>query len=157
MAPSKKKEVKGATTPPGLLSKLCQKLKTDNIELPPMMEKKLVFGKLRNYEIDWFNPEVITSESIKYLKKNGCPPSTHESQLLFLMNKFEPGEIKLSFSNAIGKVGKAAHELFYPLPGHKEKIVSRFIHLTLSIMIYSPRKTVMLVLISTSFNSFFGI
>jgi hypothetical protein len=40
----KKKEVKGTTTPPGLLSKLCQKLKTDNIELPPTVEKKLVFG-----------------------------------------------------------------------------------------------------------------
>jgi hypothetical protein len=106
-APSKKKEVKGATLPPGLLSKLCQKLKTDNIELPPMVEKKLVFGnntkmKPKNYKIDWFHPEVITSKSIKYLKKNECPPSTHESQLLFLMNKFELGEIKLSFSNAIG-------------------------------------------------------
>jgi hypothetical protein len=78
MAPSKKKEVKGATTPPGLLSELCQKLKTDNIELPPMVEKKLVFGnntkmKLKNYEIDWFNPEVITSKSIKYLKKIKVP------------------------------------------------------------------------------------
>ncbi len=113
-----------------------------------MVEKKLVFGnntkmKLKNYEIDWFNPEVITSKSIKYLKKNKCPPSTHESQLLFLMNKFEPGEIKLSFSNAIGKVGKAAPELFYPLPGRKEKIISRFIQLILSIMIYPPKKTVM--------------
>jgi hypothetical protein len=58
------------------------------------------------------------------------------------MNKFEPGEIKLSFSNVIGKVGKAAHELFYQLPGRKEKIVLRFIQLILSIMIYSPRKTV---------------
>jgi hypothetical protein len=110
----KKKEVKGATMPPGLLSKLCQKLKTDNIKLPPAAEKKLVFGnntkiKLKNYEIDWFNPEVINSTSIEYLKKNECPPSTHESQLLFLMKKFEPGEIKLTFSNAIGKVGKAAH------------------------------------------------
>jgi hypothetical protein len=128
-----------------LLSKLCQKLKTDNIELPPTVEKKLVFGnntkmKLKNYEIDWFNPEVITFKSIKYLKKNKCPPSTHESQLLFLMNKFEPGKIKLSFSNVIGKVGKAAHKLFYPLPGRKEKNVLRFIQLILSIMIYSPRK-----------------
>jgi hypothetical protein len=99
--------------------------------------------KLKNYEIDWFYPEVITSKSSKYLKKNECPPSTHERQLLFLMNKFEPDEIKLSFSNAIGKVGKAAHELFYPLPGCKEKVVLRFIQLILSIMIYSPRKTVM--------------
>jgi hypothetical protein len=113
--------------PPGLLSKLCQKLKSDNIKLPPMVRKKLVFGnntkmKLKNYKIDWLNPEVITSNSIKYLKKNECPPSTHEIQLLLLMNKFEPGEIKLSFSNVIGKVGKAAHELFYPLPGRKEKM-----------------------------------
>jgi hypothetical protein len=46
-------------------------------------------------------------------------------------------------ANTIGKVGKTAHELFYPLPGRKEKIVSRFIQLILSIMIYSPRKTVM--------------
>ena len=59
------------------------------------------------------------------------------------MNKFEPVEIKLSFSNMIGKVGKAAHKLFYPLPGGKENIDSRLIQLILSIMIYSPRKTVM--------------
>ncbi len=106
---------------------MCQKLKTDNIKLPPTVEKKLVFGnntkmKLKNYEIDWFNPEVITSKSVKFLKKNECPPSTHESQLLFLINKFEPGEIKLSCYNTICKVGKAAHELFYPLPGRKEKM-----------------------------------
>jgi hypothetical protein len=112
---TKKKKVKDATMPSGLLSKLSHKLKTDNIEVSPMAEKKLVFDnitkiKLKNYKIDWFNPVVISSESLKYLKKNDCPTSTHESQLLFLINKFELGEIKLSFSNAIGKLGKAAHK-----------------------------------------------
>ncbi len=137
----KKKKVKDATMPPGLLAKLSHKLKMDNIlEVSPLTaEKKLVFDnttniKLKHNLIDWFNPVVISSESIKYLRKT-CPPSTHESQLVFLMNKFEPGEIKLSFSNAIGKLGNAAHKLFHPLPGCKEKIESRFIELILSIMI----------------------
>jgi hypothetical protein len=155
MAPSlsnhstlKKKKVNDATTPPGLLAKLSHKLKTDKFEVSPMAEKKLVFDKttkikLKHYKIDLFNPVVITSECIKYLKKNKSLPSTHESQLLFLMNKFEPGQIKLSFSSPIGKMGHTATKLFYPLPGCKEKIVSRFIQLILSIMIYSIRKTVM--------------
>ena len=106
-------------------------------------KKHITKIKLKHYKIDWLNPEVISSECIKYLKKNKSLPSTHESQLFFLMNKFEPGEIKLSFSNAIGKMGHTASKLFYPLPGHKEKIVSKFIQLILSIMIYSIRKTVM--------------
>ncbi len=113
-----------------------------------MAEKKLVFDKttkikLKHYKIDLLNPVVITSECIKYLKKNVSLPSTHESPLLFLMNEFEPGQNKLSFSNAIGKMGHTATKLFYPLPGREEKIVSRFIPLILSIMIYSIRKTVM--------------
>ncbi len=152
MAPSlsnhstpKKKKVNNATTPPGLLAKLSHKLKTDNYEVSSTAEKNLVFDKttkikLKHYKIDLLNPVVITSECIKYLKKNKSLPST---QLLFLMNKFEPGQIKLSFSNVIGKMGHTATKLFYQLPGHKEKIVSRFIQLILSIMIHSIRKTVM--------------
>jgi len=106
-------------------------------------EKHITKIKLKNYEIDWFNPEVISSKCLKYLKKNESLPSNHEKQLLFLMNTFEPAQIKLSFSNAIGKIGLTATKLFYPLPGRKEKIVSRFIQLILSIMFYSNRRTSM--------------
>jgi hypothetical protein len=106
-------------------------------------EKHITNIKLLYYEVDWFNPEVISSECLKYLKKNESLPSNHEMQLLFLMNKFEPAQIKLSFSNAIGKIGHTATKLYYPLPGRKEKIVSRFIQLILSIMIYSNRRTAM--------------
>ncbi len=76
-------------------------------------KKHITKIKLKHYEIDWLNPEVISSECIKYLKKNESLPSTHESQLFFLMNKFEPGDIKLSFSNAIGKMGHTASKIFY--------------------------------------------
>jgi hypothetical protein len=140
----KKKKVNHATLPPGLLAKLSHQLKTGNFEDSLTLEKNHITKiKLKHFEIDWLNPEVILSECTKYLKKNKSLPSTHESQLLFLMNKFESGQIKLSFSNAFGKMGHTATKLFYPLPGRKEKIVSRFIQLILSIMIYSIRKTVM--------------
>jgi hypothetical protein len=126
--------------------------------MSPTTEKMLAFdltskNKLQHYEIDWLNPLVILSESFKYLKKNEILPNTHESQLSFLMNKFEPGEIKLSISNMIGEIGHTATKLCYPLPAQKDKIISRFIQLVLSVMIYSVRETVMKVLISSSFNS----
>jgi hypothetical protein len=140
----KKKKVNHATLPPGLLAKFSHQLKMGNLKESSTSKKKHITKiKLKHFEIDWLNPEVISSKCIKYVKKNKSLPSTHESQLFFLMNKFEPGQIKLSFSNAIGKMGHTASKLFYPLPGHKEKIVSKFIQLISSIMIYSIRKTVM--------------
>jgi hypothetical protein len=132
----KKKKKNDAYSPPGLLSKLSLRLKADNFEVSSKI-------KLKHYEIDWFNPEVICSECIKYLKRKESLPINHESQLLYLMKTFEPAQIKLSFANAIGKIGNTATKLYYPLPGRKEKIVSSFIQLILSVMIYSSRRTAM--------------
>jgi len=106
-------------------------------------EKHISKIKLQSYDIDWFNPQVISSECLKYLKKNKSLPSNQESQLLFLLNTFETAIIKISFSNAIGKIGVTANKLFYPLPGRKEKLVQRFIQLILSIMFYSNKRTAM--------------
>jgi hypothetical protein len=118
--------VNHATLPPGLLAKLSHQLKTGNLkESSTSKNKHITKIKLKHFEIDWLNPEVISSACIKYVKKNESLPSTHESQLFFLMNKFETGQIKLSFSNAIGKMGHTASKLFYPLLGRKEKIVSK--------------------------------
>ncbi len=88
-------------------------------------EKNITKIKLEHYMIDWFSTEVISSKCLKYMKKNKSCPSNHEKQLLFLMNTFETAQIKLSFSNAIGKIGDTATttKLFYPLPGRKENIV----------------------------------
>jgi hypothetical protein len=88
--------------PPGLLAKLSHQLKTGNIKESLTSKKKHITKiKLKHYEIDWLNPEVISSECIKYLKKNESLPSTHESQLFFLMNIFEPGEIKSYVAHSI--------------------------------------------------------
>jgi len=115
---------------------LSLRLKTDNFEVSSKITK------LQHYEIDW-NPEVICSECVKYLKKKNSLPNNHASQLKFLMEKFEPAQIKISFANAIGKIGNTATKLYYPLPMRKDKIVSSFIQLILSTMMYSRRRPAM--------------
>ena len=135
ITPTKKKK-NDAYLPLGLLPKLSLRLKTDNFEVSSKI-------KLQHYEIDCFNPEVICSECIKYLKNKDSLPNNHASQLKFLMETFEPAQIKISFSNAIGKIGNTATKLYYPLPSRKDKIVSSFIQLILSTMMYSCRRTTM--------------
>jgi hypothetical protein len=135
ITPTKKKK-SGANSPPGLLPKLSLRLKTDNFDVSSKR-------KLQYYDIDWFNPEVICTECIKYSKNKDSLPNNHASQLQFLMEKFEPAQIKISFSNAIGKIGDTATKLYYPLPSRKDKIISRFIELILSTMIYTRKKPAM--------------
>jgi len=132
ITPTKKKK-NGTNSPPGLLPKLSLRLKTDNFEVSSKI-------KLQHYEIDWFNPVVICSECIKYSKNKDSLPNNHANQLQFLMEKFEPAQIKISFSNAFGKIGDTATKLYYPLPSRKDKIVSSFIKLILSTMMYSHKK-----------------
>ena len=114
--------------------------KKNDASLPPVLSVRLKTAffevsskiKLQHYEIDWLNPEVISSECVKYLKNKNSLPNNHASQLKFLMEKFEPAQIKISFANAIGKIGNTATKLYYPLPMRKDKIVSSFIQLILS-------------------------
>jgi len=103
IAPTKKKK-NGANLPQGLLPKLSLRLKRDNFEVLSKI-------KLQYYDIDWFNPEVICSECIKYSKNKDSLPNNQASQLQFLMEKFEPKQIKISFSNVIGKIGDTATKL----------------------------------------------
>ena len=125
--------------------------KKNDAYLPPVLSVRLKTAffevsskiKLQHYEIDWLNPEVISSECVKYLKNKNSLPNNHASQLKFLMEKFEPAKIKISFANAIGKIGNTATKLYYPLPMRKDKIVSSFIQLILSTMMYSRRRTAM--------------
>jgi hypothetical protein len=119
-----------------LSPKLSLRLKTDNFEVSWKI-------KLQHYKIDWFNPVVICSECIKYSKNKDSLPKNHANHLQFLMEKFEPAQIKISFSNAIGKIGDTATKLYYPLPSRKDKIISRFIELILSTMIYTHQKPAM--------------
>jgi hypothetical protein len=64
--------------PTGLSAKLPHRLIMGKFEdSSTSKEKHITKIKLKNYEIDWFNPEVISSECLKYLKKNESLPSNH--------------------------------------------------------------------------------
>ena len=56
-------------------------------------------------------------------------PDTEEGQLIFLLSKFGTSKINTAFTDAIGKVGKLAKMVFYPLPLCKEKIIKGFLEL----------------------------
>jgi len=80
------------------------------------------------YDVDWFDSSATTNECFKHTSIKNLP-DTQEGQLLFLLSKFEGSEIKTAFADAIGKVGKAARKVFYPLPMRKEKLIRCFLEL----------------------------
>jgi hypothetical protein len=70
----------------------------------------------------------IKNECLKYTHITNLP-DTQEGQITFLLSKFKMSIIKTAFADAIGKVGKAARTVFYPLPPHKEKLIKDFLEL----------------------------
>ena len=90
--------------------------------------KKKNDPKLAAYDIDWLDSSATNNECLKYahIKKL---PSTQEGKLSFLLSKFETSDIKTAFADAIGRVGKPAKTVFYPLPLRKEKLVKGFLEL----------------------------
>jgi hypothetical protein len=100
--------------------------------------------KLPMYEIIFLDSIAIFAECKKYLKVNENPPSSQEAQLSFLLNQFQVTDIKIVFTNVIGKVGSEAQTIFYPLPLCNDKLISRFLEFIFdknSIMIDSSKKT----------------
>ena len=84
--------------------------------------------KLAAYDIDWLDSSATINECLKYTNIKKLP-STQEGKLSFLLSKFETSDIKTAFANAIGRVGKPAKMVFYPLPPRKEKLVKGFLEL----------------------------
>ena len=84
--------------------------------------------KLAANEIDWLDSLATNNECLKYahIKKL---PSTQQGKLSFLLSKFEMSDIKTACTDAIGRIGKPAKTVFYPLPLCKEKLVKSFLEL----------------------------
>jgi hypothetical protein len=92
------------------------------------VEPKAKEPKLAAYDIDWFNSTSTKNKCLKHTSSTNLP-STQEKQLTFLLSKYQASDIKTAFADAIGKVGRAARKVFYPLPLHKEKLISIFLEL----------------------------
>jgi hypothetical protein len=84
--------------------------------------------KLAAYDIDWFNSASTQNKCLKHTSSMNLP-TTQEEQLTFLLSKYQASDIKTAFADAIGKVGRAAKKVFYPLPFCKEKLISSFLEL----------------------------
>jgi hypothetical protein len=92
------------------------------------VESKAKEPKLAAYNIDWFDSTSTQNKCLNHTLSTNLP-STQEEQPTFLLTKYQASDIKTAFADAIGKVGRAARKVFYPLPLCKEKLISNFLEL----------------------------
>lgn len=128
LSPSMMSAVSNSLSVLSTTSKIKKRLVHDDVDHRVMMKPKQNDPKLAAYEIDWLDSSATNNKCLKYahIKKL---PSTQEGKLSFLLSKFETSDIKTACANAIGRVGKPAKTVCYPLPLCKEKLVKSFLEL----------------------------
>jgi hypothetical protein len=113
---------------PSTILNVNKRLVIDDVDHRAKTKPKKQEPKLAAYDIDWFDSSAIKSKCKKYTHIMNLP-DTQEGQITCLLSKFETSVIKTAFTDAIGKVGKAARTVFYPLPPPKEKLIKGFLEL----------------------------
>ncbi len=73
--------------------------------------------------IDFCDSAKVKRECLKYIKNVPDLPIDQQSQILFLMRKFNSNAIRIAFSMLIGKVAGVAPMAFFPLPPKKEDLI----------------------------------
>ncbi len=127
-SPSTMSAVSNSSSVLSTTSKIKKRLVLDDVDHCVKTKPKKNNQKLAAYDIDWLDSSATNNKCLKYahIKKL---PSTQERKLSFLLSKFETSDIKTAFADAIGRVGKPAKTVFYPLPLRKEKLVKGFLEL----------------------------
>jgi hypothetical protein len=64
---------------------------------------------------------------LKYIKTAADLPIDQQTQISFLVRKFNSSAITAAFSMLIGKVAGAAPMAFFPLPSKKEDLIQQFL------------------------------
>jgi hypothetical protein len=77
--------------------------------------------------IDFCDSAQVKTECFKYIKNGADLPIDQQSQIDFLVRKFNSSAIIAAFSMLIGKVGGAAPMAFFPLPTMKEDLIQQFL------------------------------
>jgi hypothetical protein len=77
--------------------------------------------------IDFCNSAQVKTECFKYIKNAADLPIDQQSQISFLIRKFNSSAIIAAFSMLIGKVGGAAPMAFFSLPTMKEDLIQQFL------------------------------
>jgi hypothetical protein len=77
--------------------------------------------------IDFCDGAQVKTECFKYIKNAADLSIDQQSQISFLIRKFNSSAIIAAFSMLIGKVGGAAPMAFFPLPTMKEDLIQQFL------------------------------
>ncbi len=77
--------------------------------------------------IDLCNSAQVKTKCFKYIKNAADLPIDQQSQISFLVRKFNSSAIIAAYSMLIGKVGGAAPMAFFPLPTMKEDLIQQFL------------------------------
>jgi len=77
--------------------------------------------------INFCDSAQVKTECFKYIKNAADLPIDQQSQISFLVRKFNSSAIIAAFSMLIGKVGGAAPMAFIPLPMMKEDLIQQFL------------------------------
>jgi hypothetical protein len=73
--------------------------------------------------IDFCDSAQVKTECLKYIKTAADLPKDQQTQISFLVRKFNASGITVAFSMLIGKVSGVAPMAFFPLPPKKEDLI----------------------------------
>ncbi len=102
----------------------------------------------------------VKTECFKYIKNGADLPIDQQSQIDFLVRKFNSSAIIAAFSMLIGKVAGAAPMAFFPLPTMKEDLIQQFLCLiydTKLMMINTKEECYLYVRSKYSYSEYFGV
>ncbi len=108
--------------------------------------------------IDFCNSAQVKTECFKYIKNGADLPIDQQSQIDFLVRKFNSSAILAAFSMLIGKVSGAAPMAFFPLPMMKKDLIQQFLCLiydTKSMMINTKEECYRYVQSKYSYSEYF--
>jgi hypothetical protein len=92
-----------------------------------IMKSPSAVVKKRAEYIDFCDSAQVKTECFKYIKNGADLPIDQQSQIDFLVRKFNSSAIIAAFSMLIGKVGGADPMAFFPLPTMKEDLIQQFL------------------------------
>ncbi len=110
-----------STSLPNLSSAFTAKSSAVIMKSPSSVVKKKV-----KY-INFCNSTQVKTECFKYIKNAADLPIDQQSQISFLVRKFNSSAIIAAFSMLNGNVGGAAPMAFFPLPTKKEDLMQQFL------------------------------
>jgi hypothetical protein len=136
-----------------LSTAIATKLSAVIMKSPPSVVKK------KAEYINFCDSSQVKTECFKYIKNSADLLIDQQSQISFLVRKFNSSAIIAAFSMLIGKVAGAAPMDFFPLPPKKEDLIQQFLCLiynTKSMMINTEEECYRYVRAKYSYSEYFA-